>query len=63
MSDKIEYQNVTATLPVEMVKYLDALGTRRDLSRSQVLRIMVRAYQAQEQAKDEARAKEVKESK
>lgn len=39
-------QNVTLTLPADMVVFLDEMAKRTDLSRSQVVRLIVREYQA-----------------
>jgi metal-responsive CopG/Arc/MetJ family transcriptional regulator len=41
-----ESQNVTLTLPADMVAYLDREAFKLDLSRSQVVRLIVREYQA-----------------
>lgn len=38
-------QNVTITLPRVLVEYLDSIARKSDLSRSQVVRTMIRAHQ------------------
>ena len=44
MSDK-DNQNITVTLPREMIEFLDRLATLNDLSRSQAVRFVVRKFQ------------------
>lgn len=40
-----EGQNISMTLFASQIEYLDKLSTKKDLNRSQVLRMVIRFYQ------------------
>lgn len=46
MATKEDSQNITITLPAEMVVFLDKLAEANDMSRSQVVRAAIRVYEA-----------------
>lgn len=47
MSDK-QNQNITVTLPQEMIDFLDKMADLNDGSRSQAIRMVIRKYQQNE---------------
>lgn len=52
MSDK-NNQNITVTLPQEMIDFLDMMANQLDGSRSQAIRMVIRKYQQNEAIKKE----------